>query len=161
MRFLRHRHPQEVTWRNISMAESSAGKGGPVLEAMYRFLLWLIPAVEKFPRAQKFLLGDSLGLIPQPISFHGSPMLCGLKQIDFGALRRYVIEPWRRAAACKCVLVPLQCRYLLGAMQYDKGRVEDRLSPALPHQTVHAVCPHTAFRCSSRRGMRICPSYVC
>jgi hypothetical protein len=29
------------------------------------------------------------------------------------------------------------------------GRVEDRLAPALPHQTVHAVFPHTAFRCSS------------
>jgi hypothetical protein len=34
-----------------------------------------------------------------------------------------------------------------------KGRVEDRLAPALPHQTVHAVFPHTAFRCSSRQGM--------
>lgn len=31
---------------------------GPALEAMYRFMLWLIPAVEKFPRSQKFLLGD-------------------------------------------------------------------------------------------------------
>ncbi len=40
------------------------------------------------------------------------------------------------------------------------GRVEDRLSPALPHQTVHAVCPHTAFRCSSCRDMRICLSHV-
>ena len=27
---------------------------------MYRFLLWLIPAVEKFPRTQKFLLGDRI-----------------------------------------------------------------------------------------------------
>ena len=27
---------------------------------MYRFLLWLVPAVEKFPRSQKFLLGDRL-----------------------------------------------------------------------------------------------------
>ena len=25
---------------------------------MYRFLLWLVPTVEKFPRSQKFLLGD-------------------------------------------------------------------------------------------------------
>jgi hypothetical protein len=30
-----------------------------------------------------------------------------------------------------------------------KGRVENRLSPALPHQTVHAVFPHTAFLCFS------------
>ena len=27
---------------------------------MYRFVLWLVPAVEKFPRRQKFLLGDRL-----------------------------------------------------------------------------------------------------
>lgn len=33
---------------------------GPALEAMYQLLLWLIPTVEKFPRAQKFLLGDRI-----------------------------------------------------------------------------------------------------
>jgi len=33
---------------------------GPALEAHYRFLLWLIPAVERFPRSQKFLLGDRI-----------------------------------------------------------------------------------------------------
>lgn len=33
---------------------------GPALEAMHRFLLWLIPTVEKFPRSQKFLLGDRI-----------------------------------------------------------------------------------------------------
>ena len=33
---------------------------GPALEAAYRFLLWLIPTVEKFPRSQKFLLGDRI-----------------------------------------------------------------------------------------------------
>ena len=27
---------------------------------MYQFLLWLVPAVEKFPRSQKFLLGDRI-----------------------------------------------------------------------------------------------------
>lgn len=33
---------------------------GPAAERMYQFLLWLIPAVEKFPRSQKFLLGDRI-----------------------------------------------------------------------------------------------------
>jgi len=33
---------------------------GPALEAMYRFILWLVPTVEGFPRSQKFLLGDRL-----------------------------------------------------------------------------------------------------
>ena len=27
---------------------------------MYRFVLWLVPTVEKFPRRQKYLLGDRL-----------------------------------------------------------------------------------------------------
>ena len=46
---------------------SSAGGGqgarrtGPAVESMYRFVLWLAPAVEKFPRRpQKFLLRDRL-----------------------------------------------------------------------------------------------------
>jgi hypothetical protein len=43
------------------MARSdSARRTGPALEAMYRFLLWLVPTVEKFPRSQKFLLGDRI-----------------------------------------------------------------------------------------------------
>ena len=33
---------------------------GPALEAMNVFLRWLIPTVEKFPRSQKFLLGDRI-----------------------------------------------------------------------------------------------------
>ena len=32
----------------------------PVLEKMHQFLLWLIPTVDKFPRVQKFLLGDRI-----------------------------------------------------------------------------------------------------
>ena len=31
---------------------------GPAIEAHFQFLRWLIPTVEKFPRAEKFLLGD-------------------------------------------------------------------------------------------------------
>ncbi len=38
----------------------AAKRTGPVLEAMYRFVLWLVPVVEQFPRRQKFLLGDRL-----------------------------------------------------------------------------------------------------
>jgi len=33
---------------------------GPALEAMYQLLLWLVPTLDKFPRSQKFLLGDRL-----------------------------------------------------------------------------------------------------
>ncbi len=38
----------------------TARRTGPALEATFRFLLWLVPAVEKFPRSQKFLLGDRI-----------------------------------------------------------------------------------------------------
>ncbi len=38
----------------------NARRTGPAVEAHYRFLEWLIPTVEKFPRSQKFLLGDRL-----------------------------------------------------------------------------------------------------
>lgn len=27
---------------------------------MYQFMLWLVPTVEKFPRSQKFLIGDRI-----------------------------------------------------------------------------------------------------
>ena len=40
--------------------QNAARSGGPALEAMYQFLLWLIPTLEKFPRSQKFQLGDRL-----------------------------------------------------------------------------------------------------
>ncbi len=33
---------------------------GPAVEAMYRFILWAVPTVEKFPRGQKFLLADRM-----------------------------------------------------------------------------------------------------
>ena len=37
-----------------------ARRTGPALEAMYGFVLWLVPTVERFPRSQRFLLGDRL-----------------------------------------------------------------------------------------------------
>lgn len=42
------------------MVDKLQRKNTPVLEKMYQFLLWLIPTVEKFPRAQKFSLGDRI-----------------------------------------------------------------------------------------------------
>ena len=41
-------------------AADGARTTGPALEAHYRFLLWLVPAVECFPRSQRFLLGDRI-----------------------------------------------------------------------------------------------------
>ena len=40
---------------------TDAGKqSGIALEKAYQFMLWLMPTVEKFPRSQKFLLGDRM-----------------------------------------------------------------------------------------------------
>ena len=33
---------------------------GAALESHYRFILWLVPAVDRFPRSRKFLLGDRI-----------------------------------------------------------------------------------------------------
>jgi len=40
---------------------------GPVLEAHFRFLMWLIPALTRFPRDQKFLLGDRIQRLAQDV----------------------------------------------------------------------------------------------
>jgi hypothetical protein len=33
---------------------------GAAVEAHYRFLLWLVPTIEKFPRAHKFTVGERI-----------------------------------------------------------------------------------------------------
>ena len=38
----------------------NARKTGPAVEAHFQFLMWLVPTIEKFPRTQKFLLGDRI-----------------------------------------------------------------------------------------------------
>jgi len=38
----------------------AARRSGPALEAMFRFIVWLIPTLDKLPRSQKFLLGDRI-----------------------------------------------------------------------------------------------------
>lgn len=35
-------------------------QSGVALEKTYQFLLWLVPAIEKFPRSHKFTLGDRI-----------------------------------------------------------------------------------------------------
>lgn len=53
-----------ATSRNEASPDSAIRDGaretGPALEAWYRFLLWLVPTPERFPRRQKFLLGDRI-----------------------------------------------------------------------------------------------------
>ncbi len=37
-----------------------ARRHGPALERAYQFVLWLVPTLDKFPRSQRFLLGDRI-----------------------------------------------------------------------------------------------------
>jgi hypothetical protein len=39
------------------MADHSK-RTGPAVEAHYQFLLWLVPTVDRFPKAHKFVFGD-------------------------------------------------------------------------------------------------------
>lgn len=44
----------------VRTVRDGARETGPALEFWYRFLLWLVPTLERFPRRQKFLLGDRI-----------------------------------------------------------------------------------------------------
>ena len=42
------------------MSESASRQVRPALERAYQFLAWLIPTLDRFPRRQKFVLGDRI-----------------------------------------------------------------------------------------------------
>ncbi len=44
----------------MSKPADNARATGPALERAFQFLVWLVPTVDKFPRSQKFLLGDRI-----------------------------------------------------------------------------------------------------
>jgi hypothetical protein len=44
----------------MSDTADNARRTGPALEATYQFLLWLVLTLDKFPRQQKFVLGDRI-----------------------------------------------------------------------------------------------------
>ena len=44
----------------MTESHDHARQTGPALEALYQFLLWLLPTVEKLPRGHKFVLGDRI-----------------------------------------------------------------------------------------------------
>ncbi|MDZ7855455.1 diversity-generating retroelement protein Avd [Sphaerotilus sp.] len=56
----RDSRPRRTPFGKQERPQNPARTTGPALEAMYQFTLWLIPTLEKFPRSQKFLLGDRL-----------------------------------------------------------------------------------------------------
>ena len=50
----------EVASELAPASRNAARTTGAALESHYRFILWLVPVVDHFPRTRKFLLGDRL-----------------------------------------------------------------------------------------------------
>jgi four helix bundle protein len=47
--------------------QRSSKQVSPVLEEHFRFLLWLIAALQRFPKSQRFLLGDRIQALAQEV----------------------------------------------------------------------------------------------
>ena len=71
----------------MSEKRDNARRTGPALEKAYQFVLWLVPTVEKFPRNQRFLLGDRIqttvlqvteGIVEATYSPQSGPVLRGV-----------------------------------------------------------------------------------
>ncbi len=71
------------------MGHDRSREYGPALEAAYRFTLWLVPTVEKFPRSQKFLLGDRIQAISTPTGFLGYELFPGYRRLPEDSVRRF------------------------------------------------------------------------
>jgi hypothetical protein len=94
-------------------------RGGVALEKTYQFLLWPVPTVERFPRSQKFLLGDRLqnlavdlleSLIEATYSRHPAPALTAanlrLEKLRYGfrlARDLHHIDPRRHEFAARAI----------------------------------------------------------
>lgn len=50
----------DIPREQVAKGRDGARITGAALESHYRFVLWLVPVVDRFPRARKFLLGDRL-----------------------------------------------------------------------------------------------------
>lgn len=46
--------------QSAESVRDGARETGHALELHYRFILWLVPTLDRFPRAQRFLLGDRI-----------------------------------------------------------------------------------------------------
>ena len=56
-----HNPPPTEAPNNMTRNTTTPSRqSGPALEAMYQLAQWLIPTLDRFPRSQKFLLGDRI-----------------------------------------------------------------------------------------------------
>ena len=118
-------------------------KSGVVLEKTYRFLLWLIPAVEKFPRSQKFLLGDRM----QTLALDVQESLIEAT---------YSRNPTPHLLACNLRLEKLRFlfRLAMDLRNPDVNRHESWIEPAMPTRIarVPAASPSGNLRLRAARA---------
>jgi hypothetical protein len=91
---------------------------GPVLENHYQFLKWLLPTLEKFPRNQKFLLGDR-------IQTQALEVLESLIDATFSKSKRRALQ--------QANLNLEKIRYLI-RLSYDMKYINDRKYEHAAHQ---------------------------
>jgi hypothetical protein len=70
-------------WGTDAMTDNSR-RTGAAIEAHYRFLAWLAPTIEKFPKSHKFTVGDRI----ETISLDLLEALAAVHQSGFGTKRR-------------------------------------------------------------------------
>jgi hypothetical protein len=85
----------------------------PVLETAYRFMLWLLPTVERLPRTQKFLLGDRIQTL-------GLDMLESLIEATYDANR----QPHLKAANLRIEKLRFLFRMSMDMKYLDLHRYE-------------------------------------
>jgi hypothetical protein len=102
-----------------------------------------------------------LVVLLKPLLWHTIGLRAPLDKTDKMEIAQYsgAAVPLRSTADPQAVeLEKEHTNEYLGNPGGIQGRVESRCNPALPHQTVCAVFPHTAFQCSSLQSMRFRPT---
>lgn len=147
-----------------------ARETGPALEAHYRFILWLVPAVERFPRRQKFLLGDRIqctaldvldALIEATYSRQRECFLAranlGIEKLRFLCrLARDLLEPKHRIVSA----APFRDRVIHHAFCavcepiFERGFIFDSYANRKGKGTHRAVARYEAFRDRFRYVLR-------
>src|SRR5450631_2317988 len=101
---------------------------GAAIEAHYRFLVWLVPTIEKFPKSHKFTVGDRIQTVALDVletlieatytkerTQHLRRANLGIEKLRF--LLRLAAEGRGRAQKCLCLNLCFRPNYGSGADQ--------------------------------------------
>ena len=94
---------------------------GAAVEAHYQFLMWLVPAIEKFPRSHKFTTGDRIQILALDVlealiaATYTRERLQHLRQANLGVEKlRFLF----RLAADLRLLDRRRCDFLIGRLHH-------------------------------------------